>query len=298
MMKWFLILFGAAGVALLILLAAWILRMVVDQNAKGRFDAELEKISDRFEVRYADLSYGWFRPKIRVSELVAETRDGVMRLFFETLTVTDWQRSEATEGITHLSLSGQAGRILYREEGGEWMPLIATSEASDPVWELNLVYEFEPGARVVTVKRFVLESIDLGSLSARGMFHDAAGLDWERLLKGNALQKLSAFGGLKVGDLELKYADDGLLLSKMAEEARKTGRSREEVAESIYEIVETQKTLKLTKAMKTAIRGFLLEPKEIVITANPAEPVGTMKLTRTLLFQRDLVRMFGLDVVN
>ncbi|MEM0970276.1 MAG: hypothetical protein AAGJ31_13040, partial [Verrucomicrobiota bacterium] len=241
----------AAGGALLLLIGFFVVTELIQSQAQVRVDGELDQLRDRIDVQYEGFRYAPLSGQVAFRDLTAKTGDGTKKLSFRTLTIAGWERDE--EGtLTDLQLKGTGMRLhLGAETGGEWEERWQGPAANQRGVDFSLDCGYEPQGNTVDIRKLVMEQPDLADVELVGQFADARGLDWNRLRGGNLLQIGAAFGSLKIAQLKIDYTDLGLIDDAYAREAEQSGRTTKEVSNGVFQVIEEQKTLRLTQSMKT-----------------------------------------------
>ena len=286
------------GIGLALLLVAVVLggNFLVNRMVRERFDQELARFKNRLDVHYETVRFELWSGKIRAGQVSATTSDGQLKLLADSVLVRDWKRNSGTGVVTRMGISAKDLRVHRRGEKGGWIPKFNGYGYDDPKLGLELDYQYEPETRALVLDRFKLGGTDLGALSLQGRMTDVASVDWSRLGEGLLLQRLAALGSLKIAGLQMEYNDFGFLPRVFAQQASASGKTPDDVANQVYAVIESQKSLRLSASMLESIRKFLNKPDRIELVMQPAKPFGTTEWSLAVLLGGDLVKLLGVDI--
>lgn len=300
MKKILIFLFAAA-----IMLGAGVLgtKMVVGAAVQKRFDEALAKLGDDVSV-----SYGKFHYRMGDQQIVARkvmvvpeflARSGlVLQIPVEEM-IVDRVDHDVREGVLtnlHLRLSGV--RLQQVNADGTISSVMQGLGYENPVLGLDFEYQFNPDTSVLSVRKLHLSGPEIGSLDFTARVGNVKTLD-SAILSGGVVEQVLSLAAVTFHSGEVQIQDRGFVPRYLDYQARAQQISQEDYIASVLKTFKsTEKKVRPSSEMITAIETFLRHPDTIRIRAKPVRPVDEHRVVIAMFLGGNLLDLYGVQVTN
>ncbi len=279
---------------------------LANARMKQNIDAEIEKYREEADVTYEDLRYSLAGSSARMTNFrVAGREEGAGEVTVDEMVVSDFKPKKDKDAFPPLLRFRANGIQLSEEVNAELsQELKELGYEQPPRMDAEVEYEYDLETKQLVIDKIALMGNEMGQLSL------SLSLDNfqvpPQLTNGerpNPMQLMAVLSGIAIRSCEIIFEDNGLTNRMLERGAEAQGITREEfVTQLLGDLRENFKadSSTLNRQALTAIEGFLDEPSQLKIRANPSTPISVASIVAAQFLggKSQIPTMLGIEVSN